>query len=590
MIFYDTSLAKSLAKSLEPKLRKAGIPDDPQLYASKLLFYTTVSIVPTVLMVTLSVVVIDKLYLPTRVPKYLLGSLILVALGILIPPITYFVQQVFLSQRIYEREVGITSETPVFSSLFVIFLRSGLSPRILFENVSRVQAFEHVRGLSSYVSKRVRYLGEGVEEAVLKTLDVSPSKLFNDFMSTYVLAIRTGAPVLQTMEAKMRDVADQVRVMAAGAADRLQGVAEGYIIWLASGYISIFLVVILGALFPSGGSTATVKLMEVVAVILIPLVNLMFVLMADQTQFKFPEKGAKAYRVFAYSFPAGLIVSFGILVATHELVNFVTLSGVTQDLEPVMTALLVGLLVASIPPAYVNYLEEKRATGYEQYAARLLRSVAEGIRAGLSPEGVVQKVKDAPEMGKLRPVLNNVTALLKLGVPLKDAFRRASEGMMEFYARVSVISLADMIEVGSMTPETVNALAEQLETQLAIRRDYKNKVRVLLFTPYVGVILALVASVLLSFSILGLLGSHSLISSYGPLAAASQILPNVVFASGISSMFNAFFAGFLVGKIATGRVSAGFVHSAVLVVVTAVILVALSHVNISFVSTQAPSL
>lgn len=192
MIFYDTSLAKSLAKSLEPKLRKAGIPDDPQLYASKLLFYTTVSIVPTVLMVTLSVVVIDKLYLPTRVPKYLLGSLILVALGILIPPITYFVQQVFLSQRIYEREVGITSETPVFSSLFVIFLRSGLSPRILFENVSRVQAFEHVRGLSSYVSKRVRYLGEGVEEAVLKTLDVSPSKLFNDFMSTYVLAIRTG--------------------------------------------------------------------------------------------------------------------------------------------------------------------------------------------------------------------------------------------------------------------------------------------------------------------------------------------------------------------------------------------------------------
>ncbi|WP_126450226.1 hypothetical protein [Sulfodiicoccus acidiphilus] len=128
MIFYDTSLAKSLAKSLEPKLRKAGIPDDPQLYASKLLFYTTVSIVPTVLMVTLSVVVIDKLYLPTRVPKYLLGSLILVALGILIPPITYFVQQVFLSQRIYEREVGITSETPVFSSLFVIFLRSGLSP------------------------------------------------------------------------------------------------------------------------------------------------------------------------------------------------------------------------------------------------------------------------------------------------------------------------------------------------------------------------------------------------------------------------------------------------------------------------------
>jgi len=589
MIFYNTSLSKSLARSLDPKLRRAGISEDPEVYASRLIFYTLISVVPTILMITLSVVLIERLYLPTRIPKYLLGSLVLIIIGVIIPPISYFVQQVFLSQRIYEREVGITSETPIFTSLFIIFLRSGLSPRILFENISRVQAFQHVRSLANYISRRSRYLGEGVEEATMNAVRISPSKIFNDFMSTYVLAIRTGAPVLETMEAKMKDIATQVKLLASSAADSLQGVAEGYVIWLSSGYISIFLVVILGALFPSGSSTSTVKLMEVVAVVLIPLVNLMFVLMADQIQFKFPEKGAKAYKVFMYSFPTGLLVSFGIMAADHELVNFLTLSGETQDLTPVMLSLLLGLLIASVPPAYVNLMEERAGTGYEQYASRLLRSVAEGIRAGLSPERVVAKVKDAPEMGKLRTVLNNVTALLRLGVPLKDAFRKASEGMMEFYARVSMISLADMIEVGSMTPETVNALAEQLETQLAIRRDYRNKVRVLLFTPYVGVILALVASVILTFSILGLLGSHSLVASYGPLAAASQVLPGVVFASGISSMFNAFFAGFLVGKISNGRVASGFIHSAILVAITAVILLVFAHVHISFVNTQTPT-
>lgn len=55
-------------------------------------------------------------------------------------------------------------------------------------------------------------------------------------------------------------------------------------------------------------------------------------------------------------------------------------------------------------------------------------------------------------------------------------------------------------------------------------------------------------------------------------------------------MFNAFFAGFLVGKISNGRVASGFIHSATLVAITAVILLVFAHVHISFVNTQTPTL
>jgi len=221
----------------------------------------------------------------------------------------------------------------------------------------------------------------------------------------------------------------------------------------------------------------------------------------------------------------------------------------------------------------------------------LLRAIGEGVRAGLTPETVIKNLKDSSEMGKLQVVLKRLYAYIRLGVPLKDAFRKASETIIDFPTRVAFNALADMIEIGSLTPESVEILADQLDSQIRVRNEYYAKIKVLLYMPYVGSILALVTSVILSSAILSLITTGKFAFTYGPLASATVLVPKAIYMTALSSVFNAVLAGLLVGKLARGRVASGYKHAIILTVITMFLLLMVLLVRFSFVSSPtAPTL
>lgn len=267
---------------------------------------------------------------------------------------------------------------------------------------------------------------------------------------------------------------------------------------------------------------------------------------------------------------------------------FLTLSGAESSINPTVIAITIGLLIASIPPGILAMKEVKRGTGYDIYVVAFLRAVSEGLRAGLSPEAVIRNLRGSKEMGKFNTVLDTIDIYNRLGYPLKDSFKKAAEQIMDFSSKVSLISLADMIEIGSLTPETVEFLADQISTQIRIRREYISRIKVLLYTPYVGIILALVASVLLGNSMVYVLSQqHGASLSYGPLAEAQVLLPNALYIISVSSLFNSFLAGLLVGKLSSGRTSVGLIHSAILVIITVILLIIAQHITL--VSTARPT-
>ncbi|TRM82107.1 flagellar assembly protein, partial [Sulfolobus sp. D5] len=354
--------------------------------------------------------------------------------------------------------------------------------------------------------------------------------------------------------------------------------------WLSSGFITFFLVMLLQAIFPSLIGSVPFPVIASFAIFLVPIVNLMFIWVTDQTQFRFPERSLKAYKIFYITFPIGIILSLLILYLIRNpiplLIPLLYLTGGPQQIPYTILAFTIGLLVAVIPPGILAMKELREGTGYDTYVVSFLRSIAEGLRAGLNPETVIKTLKDSPEMGKFRDVLNTIYVYTVLGVPMKDAFKKAADRILDFSSRISLISLADMIEIGSLTPETVEALADQVDAQIRIRRSYNSKIRVLLYAPYVGIILALVASILLGNAIYTILLKEAFVTSYGPLAAARGLLPKALYVIAISSIFNSFLAGLLVGKIGYGKTAAGFIHSAILIVITAILVIISLHISL----------
>ncbi|QXJ31673.1 type II secretion system F family protein [Saccharolobus shibatae] len=583
LLFYNSSIINGLVKSVDMKIKKAGISQDPRLFASRLFLTLILSIAISALLIAFSIRFFE-LYRLTLLTKYLAGFLTLIIFGVIIPPVVYLMQILQLSQSTENRRIGLDSEAPAFAAVFNVFLRSGLSARYVFDYLSKSTAMRYASQIASYVNKRVKYLGEGVESAIVESLNYSPSKIFNEFLITYVTAVRTGAPVLDTMEAKTKDILKNIETLASTAAENLSGIAEGFVIWLSSGFITFFLVLLLQAIFPSLFGSVPFPIMAIFAMIMIPLINLLFIWVVDQTQFRFPERSLKAYKVFYITFPLGIVISFIVLYLIKDpiplLLYLLFLNGGVQQIPLSVLAFTVGLLIAVIPPAVIAIRELREGTGYDVYVVSFLRAVAEGLRAGLNPATVVKNLKDSPEMGKFRDILNTIYAYSLLGVPLKDAFKIASERILDFSSKVSLISLADMIEIGSLTPETVESLAEQVDAQIRIRRNYNAKIRVLLYAPYIGIILALVASILLGNAMFTLISHQSLALSYGPLSNATVILPKSLYVISISALFNSFLAGLLVGKIGYGKTAAGFTHSAILVVITAILVVISLHISL----------
>ncbi|AWR96656.1 type II secretion system F family protein [Acidianus sulfidivorans JP7] len=585
--FINLGIVKSMAKSFQNNLLQAGISEDPLLYASRVFFYLLLSSVLTVVLVVFGVLIFVKFYLVFRLSKYLVLSFMMFIFGIIIPPVVYLASTANISQIKENRRIGIEAEMAAFTSIFLIFLRSGLTPRIMFEKISKASAFQYINNVALYINKRMKYLGEGVEDAMLHAASISPSKIMKDYFLTYITAVRTGAPVLETMEAKAKDLAKYLELMASLASDKLSGVAEGYVIWLSSGYIMIFLAMVLEAIFPlGGGGLSSIAMFGALAVIVVPLVNLVFIYVVEQTQLRFPEKKLN-YNIFLISFGIGLLVMFILLFLTHEIINFITLSGGINDVVPTVLSVTIGLLIATIPPWIIFRKQLMEGTGYDPYVVSFLRAISEGIRAGLPPEKVIENIKDSKEMGKLGKVLNEIYSYSTLGYPLKDAFRKGAERIRDFTSRISIISLADMMEIGSMTPDTVESIAEQIDTQIRIKRDYDSKIKILLATPYVGVVLALVTSTLLGSAILGLILSQHSSLTYGPLATASVVLPRVIYITAISSLFNSFLAGLLVGKLGSGKIANGLLHSAILVIITAIMLIVLIHIHLNFASSSS---
>ncbi|BCS92809.1 hypothetical protein [Metallosphaera javensis (ex Sakai et al. 2022)] len=165
--FYELGIVKSISRSIEKKLLLAGLSTDPQLFAAQMFFYLMVSSVFSAILAFLGVYILVKFYLVFRLAKFAVAGLMFIIFAVIIPPVTYLLLNVNISQSIENRRIGIDAETAAFSAVFTIFLRSGLSPRILFDRISRTIAFNYINQVLLYVSKRINFLGENVEDALL---------------------------------------------------------------------------------------------------------------------------------------------------------------------------------------------------------------------------------------------------------------------------------------------------------------------------------------------------------------------------------------------------------------------------------------
>jgi flagellar protein FlaJ len=186
-----------------------------------------------------------------------------------------------------------------------------------------------------------------------------------------------------------------------------------------------------------------------------------------------------------------------------------------------------------------------------------LRDLVENRKTGLSPEKSIQSLAER-DYGKFSKHIKLMSAEISWGIPLRQIFEDFKSRVKNWLCLVNLYLLIDTIEVGGGTEESLESLAEFAETTRELEAERKASLAPLFLVPYMGAGILTVTTLMLL----------QLFTNMSALSGASIATADLTRMLVTPLILLSFILGIVTGKIVSGRVSAGFKHAIILIIVS----------------------
>ena len=222
-------------------------------------------------------------------------------------------------------------------------------------------------------------------------------------------------------------------------------------------------------------------------------------------------------------------------------------------------------------PGIVEYNNNRWRSAVNKNVPILLRDLSESVRSGLS---LIRALEDAStrDYGPISKPLEAAMVRFNLTSDIEGSLRWLGDELIQPAARRMSVILIEAYSTGGRAIEILHVSAN-LFTRLA---EYQNErdaeMRPYTFVVYLGSLVFMAISFIVITQFLVPLTA----SSADPLVAQSGLLSNILsinYYKAIlfwAAVIEALFSGLIAGKIRTGRVSSGLIHSVILLLLTVV--------------------
>jgi len=237
--------------------------------------------------------------------------------------------------------------------------------------------------------------------------------------------------------------------------------------------------------------------------------------------------------------------------------------------QRVNNSIALTLLVAILPPSIVEFNNIRWLRGVDRNIPLLLRDLAEAVRSG---ETLVRALEEAAkrDYGPVSSYLEKAMVRLSLTSDLEASLRWMGEKLVRPSAMRMATILIEASESGGKIVDILEA-AVTLFNQIAEYRDEREaQTRPYLLLAYMGSIVFMVISYVILFQFLAPLST----AAETPEMMGAPIIQNVLDISYYkailfwASVMESIFGGLIAGKISGGRLTAGLIHSSILLAVT----------------------
>ena len=525
---------KFLANVFEFKdyLEKAGIKMYPRTYVS-LMFFAALLTTP----VTVAALVL--LYFYRFLPLiFLVPTPIFVMIGFLVMPIS----------MAGERASALEREIPFSATYVTVMASGGIPPYVSFKRLSDVDLLPATKKESRELIKDVEIFGMDPLTAMNTAAQKNPLDVFRDFVSGYASTVIIGGDVTHFLETKSQDIFRTRSARVKIAAERLGMLLETFIIIMVLMSLCFYILFSIDAIYSTG--IASYSSMMLYTYVFTPLLSVVFIYLAHSMQPKTPVTDWRPYKAFAVSSLVALLVFF----LLTDFIGMVQIPFFNNAVD-LPTAVAISLFISAAPPALIQGRISRKKLSTERGVALFLRDLTETRKTGLPPEQCIESLSKR-EYGAFSPELEKIASQLSWGVPMRRVFTDFVKRTKSWMTQIVMFLLVETIDVGGGTIAMIESLARFNTLTQEVEKEKKMSVRPYIMVPYFAAIL-LVATTLMT-----LVFTSQTLTVGGVVKVDLQSLI-IVFT--VSVIVHCYLIGLVAGKISEEAVSAGFKHSALLV-------------------------
>jgi flagellar protein FlaJ len=442
----------------------------------------------------------------------------------------------------------INRELPYFITMVTLLSSAGIGPYFMLQRIKSMDLLPTIKNETQKMIKRIDLLGVDPLEVMRQVRTRSSSKALGEFFDGYVATVESGGNIVNYLKSKMKTVYDRHAESQKQSVVKLGALVEAY---MTIQVVMLAVYIISAAVISDPFATSETGISsEVIFLIITPAISALFLFAANSNSVsKSPELDIKKIVMFAA--PA-LIVS-GIVI------------GLNLIPDPMMEPYLLGgsLIASSIVPTIYFKKSYAMTIASEESTPKILRTISEARKTGMSPEGSVIHACKRKEYGMFNLVANGIANKIEWGVDFKTIFQDMKKDIETFNVLISFNILFELISAGGGNPQTLDSLTETSERMQEIQKEKRD-----LLMPYLFV----------GFILMGTTGFTTLlvIDSFGDIAQESQDLSNIEGQVTTSSLglfplivlIQSWTAGLFLGRVIKGAFSGGFFYSIILVIMT----------------------
>ena len=533
---------KFLKNVLEFKdyLRKAGMKIYPHTYIS-LMFFLAFLTTPV------TIVALVLLYFFKFLPLiFLVPTPIYVMVVFMITPI----------MKAGERAQALEREMPFVAAYISVMATGGTSPYMSIKRLSNVELMPAMRKEAGEVIRDVEIFGMDPLSALVKTAKEHPLDIYRDFFSGYASTVIIGGDITHFLETKTQDIFKARAISVKAAAERLGMLLESFIIVMVLMSLCFYILFSVESIYSIGISIYSGIILY--TYIFAPMLSLVFIYLAHSMQPKTPITIWKPYKAFAICLMVGVLVFF-LLTGFMGMVQVPFLYAI-QSVVDLPMAFAILLVISTAPPAIIQMRTLHKKLSIEHGLANFLRDLTEIRKTGLSPEKCIESLSKR-NYGEFSKNLQQIASELSWGIPLRQVFTDFMKQTKSWMSQIIMFLLVETIDVGGGTISTIEALARFSHMTQDVEKEKRASTRPYIIVPYFAALLLMSTTLMMLVLVSKTVG---MAATGGQTTDLSSI--TVLFI--VSVIFHVYMIGLVAGKIAEESISAGFKHSALLVVIS----------------------